>query len=526
MLLIQSDMMKAICLVVCPMAFFVNRPIQSSSVFCQLSGYFLIVSIEASDVAVLLIAIHTVLFILKPQSANGGSGLYPYRHYAYVCWAVVPIMLASVVPITGAKFENNGPHCYLPMRPLWYRRALSWIPRYIIFGCIIVTYIILYLYVSLRYRRLGRVQRGVHTAQDRHASLERKHNHRRHHSSVSSSTPLIVDHGLLLNSDQSNLVEDEEPRDRQDSLASTLNSAETSEETRHPKQFEHTRRSSIRWNPVVYDGSAKPQARGESQLAVGIPNSSSFPTVEISVNEPEPVHRRSSDMSQHGYSRWKRSMSLGSHSIKNSVSSVITVLQPRQRSKTANRNASMGSVYLSQEEFEDAVQQSREKMQRHLRLLFVYPAVYLLTWLVPFVAHVVPYNDEYSESPTNLGNPPYGLLLSMIASLCIGAAVDCCFFSLWEKPWENVRGGFWESLALWLNMRRPMRRRGRGAGRTREERFMDAWTARVRREQENLENLSNEAATGRRNSYRLRDAAVPRQWWDAVDVDWHEPRPA
>ncbi|KAI1763293.1 G protein-coupled glucose receptor regulating Gpa2-domain-containing protein [Hypoxylon sp. FL1150] len=526
MLLIQSDMMKAFWLVVCPIAFFVNSPIPSNSVFCQVSGFFLTASIEASDISVLLIAIHTSLFILRPQSPKGVSGLYPYRYYVYACWAVIPIILASVVPITGAKFEDNGPHCYLPLRPLWYRRALSWIPRYIIFGGIVVTYIILYLYVSFRYRRLGIAQRRVDEPQNGHHPLAWRHNHRRHRSSFALSLPLIADHGLL-DLDEASLVKYGEAKTRQDSVPSSVGTLESGEETCTPGGFEHIQRTAIRWNPVVYDDSARPEARRQNQLTLGIPTSPSFPAVEIPVSPPEPALCRSpatSPQSEHGYFRWKRSISYGSHSIKNSVSDAIHALQQKQsRSKRSEGSSTVGSAYLSQQEFEDAVRQSREKMQRHLRLLFVYPVIYLLTWSVPFVAHIEQYNDEYSTSPTHLDNPPYGLLLTIIASLCIGAAVDCCFFSLWEKPWANTRGGFWESLALRLQIRRPRRCRGRGTGRTREERFMDAWTARVRREQENLENLSNEAATGaRKDSYKLQGAA-PRQWWDAVDVDGHEP---
>ncbi|XXG99385.1 hypothetical protein Hte_005722 [Hypoxylon texense] len=526
MLLIQSDMMKALWLVVCPIAFFVKEPIHSNSAFCQVSGFFLTASIEASDISVLLIAIHTALSILQPRTLNGASGLHPYRYVAYAFWAVVPIILASIVPITRGKFENSGPHCYLPIRPLWYRRALSWIPRYVIFSTIIVSYAFLYFYVIFRYRHFGKAQRRVSAARSNHRQQGREHGHRRHHSSITSSSPLIVGRDLL-DFARGSLAEDGDPRERQDSIPSTLSTLDSGEHTFIPRRFEHVRKSLIRWTPVMYGDSTASQAKRQSQPAVASPTSPLFRAVEETlVSAPQPVHRRSLSLTQQSEQncfRWKRSMSSGSNSITSSVSNIMNTFQRgTSLPDGADQPSPSDSTYLSREEFEDAVRQSREKMQRQLRLLFVYPGIYLLTWIAPFVSHVVRYNDENSTGPTNAPDPPFALLLTSLISLCIGAAVDCCFFSLWEKPWLHLRGGFWECLVWRVRIQRPMRHRSRGVGRTREERFMDAQTARVRREQETLDNINNEAATGgKRNSYRMHHTA-PREWWDALDVDLHD----
>jgi len=48
MLLIQSDMFKALWFMVYPIVTFLNGPIQNSSNFCQVNGFFLSVGIEAS----------------------------------------------------------------------------------------------------------------------------------------------------------------------------------------------------------------------------------------------------------------------------------------------------------------------------------------------------------------------------------------------------------------------------------------------------------------------------------------------
>lgn len=48
MLLIQSDMFKALWFMIYPIVTFVSGPVLSSSTFCQVNGFFLAVGIEAS----------------------------------------------------------------------------------------------------------------------------------------------------------------------------------------------------------------------------------------------------------------------------------------------------------------------------------------------------------------------------------------------------------------------------------------------------------------------------------------------
>lgn len=528
MLLIQSDMIKALWLVTCPIAFFAKVSPDSSSAFCQVSGFFLTVGIEASDLAVLLIAIHTALFILNPQSSKGATGLYPYRRIAYAIWAIVPIIMASVVPMTGGHFENNGPHCYLPIRPTWYRRALSWIPRYIIFIFIITTYLGLYLYITLRYRRLGELQKTTVEAHNHAPNHMHKHKYRFNSSDGISATPPIVD-GLLgpaLNI----LAKDGDRKWRPQSLDSATSALNLARPTlTSSRQSKNSQRGLIRWKTVNYSqdylSDESQGRRPESLSALADPNSPSADAAStIPIRAPEPVHYsspRSSHQPGHNHLPWKRSMSVGSHSITDSITNMMCALQRGSlRPEGDSETPSSCSVPMSQGEIEEAVHRSREKLQRQLRLLFVYPIIYLLTWIVPFVSHTANYNDEYVIKPSYNGDPPFALQFVSIGSMCIGAAADCCFFSAWEKPWRHLRGGFWECLILRFKIRRPMQRR---TGRTREERFVDARTARVRRDQEeNLENLGNETTitTGRRVSRRgLQQVFAPREWWDVLDEE-------
>ncbi|OTB00373.1 hypothetical protein M426DRAFT_237114 [Hypoxylon sp. CI-4A] len=532
MLLIQSDMIKALWLVICPLAFFAKEPIDSRSTFCQVSGFFIATSIEASDVAVLLIAIHTALFILRPQCSASASGLYPYRRIAYACWAIIPLVLAAVVPITGGQFVDNGPHCYLPIRPRWYRSALSWIPRYVIFGVIIVTYTGLYLYLAVRFRRFDRDQRRASTTHSDYDDQPRKHAHRHNYSGDVPPTPTIADYGFL-DSARESLTKDDDPRDRQNSIASTLSTlnGDTTTPLRRP---EPVMRHSIKWNPVNFanDSSVESQDRRESRAVLTSRAVPSPCTEDASpIRAPERVHHSPQSSSDHGRPTWKRPMSFGSHSISSTVSNMISALRRGPpKGEGSGRSTSSSSIFLSRNETEESMRRAREKQRRQLRLLFVYPVVYVLTWIAPFIAHIIRYDDEYqiysNASDRFLNSEPLALQVISIASLCIGAAVDCCFFSAWEKPWRHLRGGFWENLALRLRIWTPKRHRSRRMGRTREERFLDARTARRRRdEEENLESRSNGAAIAvdRRTSNRdSRRSIPPREWWDMVDFDSSE----
>ncbi|KAI1101824.1 G protein-coupled glucose receptor regulating Gpa2-domain-containing protein [Jackrogersella minutella] len=538
MLLIQSDMMKALWLVICPLAFFAKLPIDSDSTFCQVSGFFLTLSIEASDIAVLLIAIHTALFILRPRGSNGAAGLYPYRHIAYTCWAIIPLILAAIVPLTGGRFADNGPHCYLPIRPAWYLSALSWIPRYVISAFIIATYTILYLYVTCRFRRFTKDQRRastVHSSSDHPDQNHRKHRHHHQHSGDVPPTPPIADYGFLDSAARDSLAKDgTTAKDRHHSVDSAISTLDfgsgaggASTPLRRPEQA--TTRSSIRWNTVDFANDGSGESRALSETGLLGPTSPVLAEEETApaIQAPENAHQSplSSQQSSHGHSAWRRSLSLRSHSrshsLTGSVSTMISALRrgpPRARDSTQSSSSTTCSspIFLSAAETEEAMRRSREKQRRQLRLLFVYPIIYILTWIAPFVSHVLRYDDTYGSESASGRREPVALQVVSIASLCIGAAVDCCFFSAWERPWLHLRGGFWEGLALRVRVRPPTRRARRGAGRTREERFVDARSARSRREQE--ENLEADAPYARRSS-GFQPGAAPREWWDVLDAE-------
>ncbi|KAI1420964.1 G protein-coupled glucose receptor regulating Gpa2-domain-containing protein [Xylaria sp. FL1777] len=569
MLLIQSDMAKALWLFISPLVYFItNKPLGSNWTFCQVSGFFLTVTIEASDIAVLLIAIHTTLFVVKRQHHGGAFGLQPYRRVAYTLWATIPIILAAIVPITGDGFVDNGPYCYLPIRPTWYRDTLAWIPRYIIFVFIIATYTGLYLYVYIRFRRFGEDQRrastmnSVSTGSPTHQDLKY-----RWRSRSVPPTPHLTTHGLL-DPPHSSMSKNDPSKLRQYSLASTASTLKTGEKAYLPDSPGRVvRKSSIAWNLVDFGHNGSVASASTMPCTDSVPDSSTrqlftqnsndintntnnkmATTSTAGIPAPEPAHvagDSNRDPSPHNHrenrrNRWKRRSRAQNSDTgpRNSLANIIAALRrgpPRVSTTTTTTehlndeeaggaaageedltNSDYSSVYLPTDESEEAMRRSRDRMKRQMRLLFVYPVIYLLTWIAPFVMHAHRYDAPSSPSSSLPPPSPLALRLVSMASLCVGAAADCVFFSAWERPWRHLRrGGFWANLAKRLALHRllcvigavigsgysiisSIGGRGGGgsrgglnvfapggfAGRDRDERVADERAARIRRERE------------------------------------------
>ncbi|KAI0905668.1 G protein-coupled glucose receptor regulating Gpa2-domain-containing protein [Ustulina deusta] len=583
MLLIQSDMAKALWLLISPLVYFITeKPLNSSWAFCQVSGFFLSVTIEASDIAVLLIAIHAILFVFKRQHPGTTFDLQPYRRVAYTLWATLPIILAAIVPITGDSFVDNGPHCYLPMHPSWYLNTLAWVPRYIIFGSIIVTYTGLYLYVDIRYRRFGEDQRRASTLNSAStgSTFTRRQSKRKWRSRSVPLTPQLTTHGLL-DSTHVSMSKNDPSKSRQYSLASTVSTLQIGEGIYLPDAPERVvRKSSIAWNLVDFghDGPVHPASNmpytntisncATTQISslysndINNVHSNAAAAAAAAIPAPEPAYAAGGgggDSPSHNprgirRNKWKRRLRpRGSDTgTRNSLANITAALRqgpPRLFTTTEHPDneeaageedlnlSSPSSVRLPTSESEAAMRRARDKMQRQMRLLFVYPVIYLLTWIAPFVAHTYattppttttttssshgsgtssfsagnsssspfsttsPWNfttgNHYlllsatlpsSSSSTSLPIEPLALRIASIASLCIGPAVDCVFFSAWERPWRHLRGGFWENMARRLRVQRVCGGRG-FSGRSRDERVVDERAARMRRERERVMRL-------------------------------------
>lgn len=101
---------------------------------------------------------------------------------------------------------------------------------------------------------------------------------------------------------------------------------------------------------------------------------------------------------------------------------------PGQQESNAN-GVSHVSPLISRE-----MRKKRRAIRRQLRLLFVYPLVYFVTWLVPFVQNVLNYSDYRAQHPF------FVMLLLTYASISSMGLFDMIVFDLREKPWRHIPG--------------------------------------------------------------------------------------
>ncbi|KAK6600430.1 plasma membrane g protein coupled receptor that interacts with the heterotrimeric g protein a [Botrytis cinerea] len=419
MLLIQSDMFKALWFMVFPIVIFLHGPVEDASNFCQISGFFLSLGIEASDISVLMVAVHTALYIFRPKSSAGEGGLYPYRKIAYAIWIVFPILTSSLAFVNNHEaYVAQGTFCYLPVRPFWYRLALSWIPRYIIFITIVTVYVSIYFYVRFRFRGFENSH-----SQDSYDS------NRRNHVRRSLPPPALTLNGPVTEIRRPSAAYVSERRKQS---SSTLESLANMRNNAHQFMWTSVFHSRNRTHSVSppsevsapdtdsYAGASTPQNVSE------ITNPVLLMPQQILNPLPNPQFRNS----------WRESiarrLSLDSNG---SIYIHPATLQQQNGSAEQGNPYDMNLVNSSGQDLTvSEMIRTREKIRRQLRFLFIYPLVYLGMWTIPFVSHILQFNDKLAV------NPPLAINLLTTVFVCAQGAVDCWLFSTREKPWKHIPG--------------------------------------------------------------------------------------
>ncbi|KAI9152141.1 G protein-coupled receptor GPR1 [Paramyrothecium foliicola] len=502
MLLIQSDLLKALWLMIFPIYELVNGPVKSSSAFCQASGFFLTLGIEASDVAVLLIAIHTGLYIFR-----GGSGLYPYRRYAYTGFIVTPLFLTFLAFINKPAFVNTGEFCYLPTKPDWSRQALSWVPRYIIFVAILLTYGYIYIYVTGLMNKFSAVGKS-RDAEYRNLGRRRL---RRKGTSTLPQTPQISYHGLIPSTPLSE-ASSYGRAGRQDSV-STLGSVYLSQETRRQSlvvddgldigtieqgvewnipNFSRPRASTYNCDMLELD--PRNIATKQDQTTIKTP-----PQSHTGSPEPSPTSSISitklAQNSKPERSFWTRSRTTSSavRSRSTSLPNILAMLRSGPRSSVSSTSTALPPPLFES----TGMTETRTKIRRQLRQLFIYPLVYLAVWFIPFVSHI---KGEDSNGS------PHVLAMVSLLSLCFQGTANALVFSVKEKPWRHpgrhTKGCHWRSWSKYNGQEYV----NPNVGRTREEMLVDGRIARRRRDEELAERQLQHLTRRRTN----------RDWWECL----------
>ncbi|KAL0472157.1 G protein-coupled glucose receptor regulating Gpa2 domain-containing protein [Neurospora intermedia] len=545
-LLIQSDLIKSVWFVIPSIVHLVRGPLHSDSALCQIAGFGLALGIEASDIAVLLIAIHLLMTILRLR-----TGLYRYRYWAYGAYCFFPVLFASLAFVDGTGYQEAGHYCYLRTDKSWARRALSWVPRYIICCSILAIYLFVYFYVRSRLEDYGRRSSG-----------NMNHPHSRDTDDV-PPTPRLISHGLLASlpnsrrgsaADQNVAIKD---RNRSLSSISTLqfelhvDEAGEQPVSKGRRSLKH-RPAKMNWN---WPGFVPPRSSWENgRLMVedwDDSMSQPLPSPPLPVHSPErpPRASRSDNSSASPRSYWHRPVASkcstvhgnhashdlppsstntanqGTYHIDLTLTHILTMLRkgpPRTSNTPPTTRPSSMTISPDSISGDSGVTRNRERARRQLYALFAYPLVYIIVWIFPFLSHVG-YDDKITP------NDPQWILFVSMVSLGIQGTVDCMLFTLREQPWKHAHGDFWTALRARMRFSGSWRDVG-FAGRTREEMFHDSQLARKRREQEIADERARRAvhgvtqqgadvetgAGGPRGAATRKTGAV--EWWDTADL--------
>jgi G protein-coupled receptor GPR1 len=425
------------------------------------------------------------------------------------------------------SYVVEGTYCYLPVRPFWYRLALSWIPRYVIFIVILFIYASIYYYV--RYKFDGFTKTGENQYDNNPDSVDSTEAPRRAFKKHTlPPTPTLACHGLIPVSRQVSM-NGGTTRD----LATTMDSYTFSDTGLRRGSASHR----FMWQSFVAKSTPLdvfaptstpdniteppspqvapvPEAEGKNTSTIPL-----SPRDNMSLNSVNRTPLRSHTSWKEYFGRRFSPAVSGRPSIVDMVSAlrrgpdgVSDVPTPISQLQLVNsRGQHLADVEMDR---------TRDKIRRQLRFLFIYPLVYMGMWFVPFISHVLQYNDRFAT------NPPFGLVCVTTVFVCSQAAVDCWLFSTREKPWRHMPGHdgtFWGSFGLASEWKSSGGRTAshHGPGKTREEMIREARDAYHRRDEELAERrvgstiIQRPEAAARRSASRRGES----HWWDRAGLD-------
>ena len=321
-----------------------------------------------------MIAIHTALSVLRPGKVTLDSGLYRFRYQAYACWAVFAILLAALAfaGASGSAYVFQGTYCFLPARPIWYRIALSWGPRYFILITILLIYLWIYLYAKAKFGSFNPSLSSEGTSTTEQGV-----------SNTSDDTPKVEARGLENYQGRANSHEQEQCGE-----VGTASSPTRLTMTQEPS-----------WVKDSFSRSECPtQAVARESNGPEGSNLYSLTDTSIGRSPPDP--------------KWENGTSQNPTLFKALRDKSLSALALKRPLKNPN----------------ESLHKRHKEIQRQLRYMFVYPMIYLVMWTPPFVNHCYYYTKTH--------RPPIYLNTFSLIFLLLQCTVDCIVFCTREKPWR------------------------------------------------------------------------------------------
>ena len=391
----------------------------------------MLMPLQSPDVAVFLMSLHMCLQIFPPTSSTllGSDGLYNIRRWVIAAWILVPNLMTALAFVNpGHAFVTTGAFCTLPIRPIWYRLALSWIPRYIIWAFIMGVAVRIYMYVGSEFKVFGQVQ-------ERSSSLSPKTSTNPGLADVLSTAGkrCSVAAAVGVEKGTDGVAPDE-------AIAWTPKKTVADEANGGPIPVTAVLAVLSQREPPSVMG---PQSRPWSLLSPDWQPQKASSSQEASSSSSR---RGSRQMAPGVLAEDFASLSPG-YDYSQHCGSITTT--GSTQSPTDTQSSALQSIReTGLQTAADAALSNQERInenntlpiarrraiQRQLRLLFIYPVIYMVMWIIPFVVNCLNYGDYFAQHPI--------FVLSAISTFCqtFMGFTDVAVFCWREKPWSHIPG--------------------------------------------------------------------------------------
>lgn len=392
--LLFFDLVKAIILLLYPTRVLTHNMSYYNERFCQAVGFFTATAIEGADVAIMAFAIHTYLVIFKPSlntkvrnTNRVEGGLYRYRIYVYTLSIFLPLILASFAFVNGTGYASLVVWCYLPLRPLWYRMVLSWVPRYCIVIAILVIYGLIYYHVIREFKTLGGVFSTLHTGSDLANAKPSLYN------SLKFFIRTIKDYLF-----PSFVIPESQTSDGKTEHKQERNTPGNRQLKHGNDDFEDEDELEDDMSSDVIEALPNPEDNNEhpnTERDASTSSATAFSSTDNANSNSEDKHEN------------------GNHNTGNSRES----------------NAQFENPSLQQANLENFRKRQRV-IQKQMKSIFVYPFAYCFVWLFPFILHATQINHEERYGPI------YWINLLGAFMQPLNGFVDSLVFFYRERPWR------------------------------------------------------------------------------------------
>jgi G protein-coupled receptor GPR1 len=378
-----------------------------------------------ADVAIFMIALHSALYIFRSSRSKGEAGLYRHRYIAYAVWLIWPSLAASLAFLgSSTAYVSGNVSCSLPVRPYWFRLALSWVPRYSILLGIAGIYLAIYIYVRHKFKNFNATSDGLGMA---------------NYSGVSAAQPAGQLDGMELSN-----VNITPPGPIVGSHHGSRSGSDAEGCAPH---------SGPSWENYAF-GRHEPLHHPSNPAFAVDPSGSKRPSVASDLSSGRSGSRKNYSVAE----------ALQSHRFDSSAPEFLRGSIVASSLQQASLNDSVGGIPApyganptaeldNQALASESLTRRYRAVRGQLRLLWVYPFVYMIIWTIPFVNHCLNYNDNYAK------NPNFGLVTASTIGLALQCAANALMFSIKEKPWNRRHGTVQTTTALgkrpWRGDRQP-----------------------------------------------------------------------